>query len=317
MKLQTQVPIVSSPYPIGYHSEILLLGSCFANHIGSKLAHHKFKTTLNPFGILFHPVSIANLVVRVLKDQKFTEEDLFLHQEQWHSFEVHSELSRSSKVELLHTLNKQLELFKQKISSGTHLILTLGTSWGYEQKANGKWVANCHKLPQKVFKKLLSSPSEVLDSLTTLLTNIRLLNPDMALCLTISPVRHLKDGFVENQRSKAHLVAAVHQMLQSVSPQKVYYFPAYELMMDELRDYRFYESDMVHPNALAVDYIWEKFMGSCISNDVMGTMEAVSEVQKGLAHKAFNPTSKQHQEFEMALQRKIKGLTKTYPHIRF
>ncbi|MGB5700442.1 GSCFA domain-containing protein [Muriicola sp.] len=317
MKLQTQVPIVSSPHPIGYPSEILLLGSCFANHIGSKLAYYKFKTTLNPFGILFHPISIAHLVERALKDQKFQEEELFLHQEQWHSFEVHSELSRNSKEELLHTLNKQLELFQQKISSCTHLILTLGTAWGYEQKVNGKWVANCHKVPQKEFKKVLSSSSEVVNSLTALITNIRQINPEIALYFTISPVRHLKDGFVENQRSKAHLVAAVHQLLQAMPGQKLYYFPAYELMMDELRDYRFYETDMVHPNALAVDYIWEKFRGSCILNEALGTMETVSEVQKGLAHKAFNPASKQHQEFEKTLQLKIRDLTKCYPHIHF
>ncbi len=317
MKLQTQVPITTSPYPIGYKSEIVLLGSCFANHIGSKLEYHKFRTTLNPFGILFHPKALSNLIVRALNDEHYREEELFLHQERWHSFDAHSDISKNSKEELLLCLNEQLGTTKQKLTTASHLILTLGTAWGYEHKESGKWVANCHKVPQKEFNKVLSAPEEIIESLNTTIAKILQVNSKIAIYLTISPVRHLKDGFAENQRSKAHLITATHQLQQSLHKSELYYFPAYELMMDELRDYRFYEADMVHPNALAIDYIWEKFRSSCISKAEIETMESVAEIQKGLAHKAFNPSSKQHLLFKENLQKKIADLTATYPHISF
>jgi len=317
MKLQTQVPINNSPYPISYNSEIVLLGSCFTNHIGSKLEYHKFRTTLNPFGILFHPKALSNLVERALNKEEYREEELFLHQEQWHSFEAHSDVSKNSKEELLLALNEHLDLTRQKLTTASHLILTLGTAWGYEHKDTGKWVANCHKVPQKEFNKVLSTPKEVIASLTGALTKLQQLNSKLAIYLTISPVRHLKDGFTENQRSKAHLITAIHQLLQSLPHNKLFYFPAYELMMDELRDYRFYEADMLHPNALAIHYIWEKFRSSCISKEDLETMESVAEIQKGLAHKAFNPTSKQYQAFKEALENKIEDLKTTYPHISF
>jgi hypothetical protein len=316
MKLQTQVPIATAPYHLGYTSEIVLLGSCFANHIGQKLEYHKFRTTLNPFGILFHPKALSNLVERALKEEEYREEELFSHQEQWHSFEAHSDVSKNSKEELLRNLNEQLALTRQKLADASHLILTLGTAWGYEHKASGKWVANCHKVPQKEFNKVLSTPEEIVESLGEAIAKILQLNSKIAIYLTISPVRHLKDGFVENQRSKAHLITATHKLQQSV-PNKLYYFPAYELMMDELRDYRFYEADMVHPNALAIDYIWEKFKANCISKADLKTMESVAEVQKGLAHRAFNPSSKQHLAFKENLQNKIAALTASHPHIRF
>jgi hypothetical protein len=316
MKLQTQIPITASPYLLGYSSEIVLLGSCFANHIGSKLEYHKFRTTLNPFGILFHPKALSNLVERALNEEDYGEAELISNQEKWHSFEAHSDVSKNSKEELLHTLNEQLGITRQKLTTASHLILTLGTAWGYEHKESGKWVANCHKVPQKEFNKVLSTPEEIVESLGGAIAKILQLNSKIAVYITISPVRHLKDGFVENQRSKAHLINATHQLQQSM-PGKLYYFPAYELMMDELRDYRFYESDMVHPNALAIDYIWEKFKANCISKADLETMESVAEVQKGLAHRAFNPSSKQHLAFKENLQEKIAALTARYPHIRF
>jgi hypothetical protein len=317
MKLQTQVPIASSPNQITYNSEIVLLGSCFANHIGGKLNYYKFRTTQNPFGILFHPKALTNLVERALNNKDYREDELFLHQEQWHSFEAHSDVSKNSKEELLIRLNKQLGLTRQKLTTATHLILTLGTAWGYEHKETGKWVANCHKVPQKEFNKVLSPPEEVIKSLTETITKIQQVNSKIAIYVTISPVRHLKDGFAENQRSKAHLITAIHQLLQASPHHKLYYFPAYELMMDELRDYRFYEADMVHPNMLAIDYIWEKFRSNCISKDDLTTMESVAEIQKGLAHKTFNPSSKQYLVFKENLQKKIEDLTSANPHISF
>ncbi|MEZ2415748.1 GSCFA domain-containing protein [Muriicola sp. E247] len=317
MELQTHVPLNKAPIPISYESEIVLLGSCFANHIASRLTYFQFRNRLNPFGTLFHPQAITNLILRSIEGRVFRNEDLIYHQEQWHSFEVHSEMSRAKADDLLAGLNNGLQELREFLLNASHLVITLGTAWGYKRKDSGSWVANCHKVPQSEFAKILSTPADIEENLTNALTSVFGINPEIAILFTVSPVRHLKDGFVENQRSKAHLVVAVHQLIEQFSKKKVYYFPSYELMMDELRDYRFYEADMVHPNALAVNYIWEKFSSVCVDNKEHAVMSSVEEIQKGLAHKPFNPLSEAHKAFKSALGEKINDLRQRYPFMKF
>jgi hypothetical protein len=317
MKLQTQLTPDKAPVPISYNSESLLLGSCFAGHMAGKLAYYKFRTTLNPFGILFHPRAITNLTHRAINAKGYKNEELFFSREQWHCFEAHSDLSSSDQDQLRTELNRQLKSTRDLLSRASHLVITLGTAWGYVRKATGAWVANCHKVPQTEFEKVLSSPEEIMASLKMALQEIYKLNPEIAVIFTVSPVRHLKDGFVENQLSKAHLIVALHQLIASFPGSNIYYFPAYELMMDELRDYRFYESDMLHPNGQAIEYIWERFKISTISEKALPIMDRVEEIQKGLHHKAFNPGSEAHLAFTKGLQEKIKKLEKTCPYINF
>ncbi|NNC62053.1 MAG: GSCFA domain-containing protein [Eudoraea sp.] len=317
MELQTHVPLSKAPIPISYDSEILLLGSCFANHIASRLTYFQFRNRVNPFGTLFHPQGITNLIIRSLEGRKFRTENLIYHQEQWHSFEVHSEMSRAEADELLAGLNTGLHELQEFLRNASHLVITLGTAWGYKRKDSDSWVANCHKVPQSEFTKILSTPADIKENLINALTAVFEINPEIGILFTVSPVRHLKDGFVENQRSKAHLMVAVHQMIEQFSKKKVHYFPSYELMMDELRDYRFYETDMVHPNALAVDYIWEKFSSMCVDSKEHAVMLSVEEIRKGLAHIPFNPHSEAHKAFKLALGEKIDDLRKHYPFMKF
>ncbi|WP_299549367.1 GSCFA domain-containing protein [Seonamhaeicola sp.] len=321
MNLQTKIPLSrQSDNQIGYESEMLLLGSCFVENIGEKLGYFKFQSEVNPFGILFHPQAIKTLVENAIKERHYTDEDAFFNNEQWHCFDAHSRLSNSSKDSLLGALNKQIKLTNKQIHSATHIIITLGTSWVYRHKETGNIVANCHKVPQKQFSKDLLSVEEVVELLRNTTDLIRSVNPKTSIIFTVSPVRHLKDGFVENTQSKAHLITAIHQFLNqnvSIENRNSFYFPSYEIMMDELRDYRFYKDDMIHPSQIAVNYIWDKFNQVWITSEAQKTMEDVDAVQKGLLHKPFNPNSEAHQKFLQKLEAKINKLQSRYSHIKF
>jgi len=314
MKLQTQIPLKKSDRLIGYDSQLLLLGSCFSDNIGSKFQYFKFRAQQNPFGILFHPVAIENLIVKAKEGFRFTTADLICLDQRWHCFDTHSDLTDTSENALLERLNSELEQTKVQLRSASHIIITLGTAWVYRQLLSNKIVANCHKVPQKDFSKELLTGKEIVESLENILNAIRSLNKKAAVIFTVSPVRHLKDGFIENQRSKSHLISAVHHSLKT---DNVFYFPAYEIMMDELRDYRFYKEDMVHPNEVAINYIWEYFQECWINVAAIKFMEKVGDVQKGLQHIPFNPDSDKHQEFVKKLEQKIAYLQNAYPHIRF
>jgi lysophospholipase L1-like esterase len=316
MKLQTKIPLQPQQHnQLDYNSNVLLLGSCFVENIGKKLDYFKFHYLQNPFGILFHPLAIEALITNAINEKEYTEEDIFFHNEQWHCYDAHSKLSASSKEELLHNLNQQIKATNQQISESTHIIITLGTAWVYRHIETDTIVANCHKVPQKKFLKELLSADEISESLESIIALIKSVNIEVSLLFTVSPVRHLKDGFVENTQSKAQLVSAIHQVVESRS--SIYYFPSYEIMMDELRDYRFYAEDMIHPNQTAVNYIWDKFQKVWISKDSSKTMEAVEDVQQGLKHKPFNPNSIAHQQFLQNLEEKQKALHLQFQNIAF
>ncbi len=318
MKLQTIVPLQSEKEEIDYQSSIFLMGSCFVENIGRKLDYYKFQTLQNPFGILFHTEAMENLIARTIEGRNYTDSDVFYYNERWHCFDVHSDLSDPSKEILLRKLNSALLATKNKLSEVTHIIITLGTAWVYKNVESQKSVANCHKLPQNQFTKVLRSPLEIEESVQRIILNIRRVNPTALVIFTISPVRHLKDGFIENQRSKANLISAVGKITETrVSDKNVRYFPAYELMLDELRDYRFYAEDMVHPNSLAIDYIWEKFKYVWISGNTKIVMDLVQEIQKGLSHRPFNKEAEQHRIFLKSLNEKISVLKNKYPFMKF
>jgi len=286
--------------------------------MGEKLDYFKFRNVQNPLGILFHPKAIENLMLRALDQKHFEEEALFYHNERWHCFDAHSDLSQVSKVQLLQDLNHALGLTNRQIRVATHILLTLGTAWCYRHKKTDVLVANCHKVPQGEFNKELLSIASIVKSLQSIIERIRSVNSKAQVIFTVSPVRHLKDGFMENQRSKAHLLAAVHECLEMSSLDlSLTYFPSFEILMDELRDYRFYKEDMVHPNPLAVAYIWEKFREAWISKTVYSEMDKVDLVQKGLAHLPFNPDSQGYQKFKKSLQGKITYLKRAYPFMEF
>ena len=313
MQFSTKVPISKYKNPITYESRIMLIGSCFTNNIGEKLEYFKFQNSVNPFGIIFNPVSIEKILNRVINKIKFKENDIFFHNEQWHCFEVHSELSNSNKDEFLKILNNLLIDCRVKISKLTHFIITYGTSWVYRNLTSNEIVANCHKVPQKEFTKELLSIEIISKSIENTVLLIRKINPDCNFIFTISPVRHIKDGFIENQVSKSHLISAVYS--SNLLPTT--YFASYEIMMDELRDYRFYANDMLHPSQLAIDYIWIKFFENYVAESEFETMNVVCGIQKSLKHKPFNPESQKHLAFLADLNLKIDKIRTKYPFMEF
>lgn len=321
MNFQTKIPLEKqSENIIDYHANVLLLGSCFVENIGEKLSYFKFQNLQNPFGILFHPKAIESLILNAINEKEYSDLDVFFHNEQWHCFEVHSKMSNPSKEALLHNLNTAIKLTKAQIYKSTHIIITLGTAWAYRFLETDTLVANCHKVPQKQFIKELQSVDDVSKSLQNIMNVIASVNSKATVIFTVSPIRHIKDGFIENTRSKAHLITAIHEIVNRKSKivnQKSYYFPSYEIMMDELRDYRFYSEDMLHPNQTAINYIWETFKNVWISQEASKIMEAVDGVQKGLQHKPFNQNSEAHKKFLENLEMQKLKLQAQFKHIVF
>ena len=314
MKLQTQIPLTKSTNQIDYSSQLLLLGSCFSENIGTKLDYFKFQNKQNPLGILFHALAIEKLVSKAVNKESYTEPDVFFLNERWHCFDAHSVLSDSSKNKLLDNLNKAMELSYHQINKASHIIVTLGTAWVYRRSANGQVVANCHRVPQANFEKQLLAIKDIEKSLEHMMSLVHAINSTTQFIFTISPVRHLKDGFVENQLSKAHLISAVYEIVKQGDAM---YFPSYEIMMDELRDYRFYANDMVHPSSMAIDYIWEKFCDVWVNKNTSKIMIDVDEVQRGLKHRPFNPSSISHEKFIKSIQDKIAYIQKDFPFMNF
>ena len=319
MQFRTQISIPKSNFPIDYNSRIMSFGSCFAENIAEKFDYFKFDNSCNPFGIIFNPVSIEKIVSRIVNQDFYTEKDLFFHNERWHCFDVHSDLSRSNKEEFLENLNAILKSTNQQITKSTHIIITYGTSWVYRNRTNNEIVANCHKLPQAAFSKEIVPIETIEKSIQNTINLIQKINPNATFIFTVSPVRHLKDGFVENQVSKAHLITAIYHILQSeiCNLKSAIYFPSYEIMMDELRDYRFYAQDMLHPSPVAIDYIWERFSETNLSEESRAIMEEIESIQKGLAHRPFHPNSENHKKFLDNLNQKMNTLANKFPKIQF
>lgn len=318
MQFITPILIQKSNHPLDYNSKIVSLGSCFAVNIGQKLDYFKFRNTTNPFGILFHPLALEKFISYALQQKQFTDADIFKQNELWHCFDSHSDLSHPDKNVLINNLNEACALANAKLKEATHLIITLGTAWVYRNISSGNLVANCHKVPQKEFTKELLTPEIIRQSLENIISMVTEANPNINTIFTVSPVRHIKDGFTENQWSKANLISALHQGLNTEYRQlNTAYFPSYEIMMDELRDYRFYAEDMIHPSAVAIDYIWERFTEAYITPEAQETMKLADSIQKGLSHRPFNPDTEQHQQFLAKLNDKITVLQKQFPHITF
>lgn len=315
MKFQTTIPVQKSDYLIDYSSKLVSFGSCFAENMSNKFDYFKFSTITNPFGIIFNPISLEKIIVRSIHKKYFTEKDIFFHNEAWHCFEVHSELSNLDKADFLFTLNQLIDTTNWHIENATHCLITLGTSWVYKHIESDEIVANCHKVPQQQFMKELLSVADIEVSLKRIVSEIHVVNPNCKFIFTISPVRHSKDGFVENNVSKSQLITALYHFIPKTTSS--IYFPSYEIIMDELRDYRFYAEDMLHPNQTAIDYIWMKFLENFIDEKEFVTMQYVSEIQKSLSHRPFNPNSESHLKFQNNLKQKMNAIVAKYPDMKF
>ncbi len=294
---------------------LLCLGSCFAQHIGDRFQKGRWSVDLNPFGILYHPFPIAQGLERLLKGTLFTEDDLFFHQEQWHSFDHHGQFSGSDTTEVLSTMNRAIVSGLDQLKKANILLLTFGTANGFVERKSGQVVANCHKLPSANFEKTLFTQEVIQQRLVEVIKKLTSLFPKLKIIITVSPVRHLRDGLITNQRSKASLLLAVAELEKQFSA--VHYFPAYELMMDDLRDYRFYKNDLMHPTQMAIDYIWEYFRTCCFPEGTVTYYEEVLKINKALSHRPRRPNSVAHQQFTEQIKKKISVLQEKYPGLDF
>jgi hypothetical protein len=309
------------PQKIDHRHKLLLVGSCFTENIGDKLVAHKFAVLQNPNGILFNPVSVKEALGNYITNKIIGESELFYLNEGYHSWQHHSRFSGITAADAVTKINASTSAAHQYLKHADFLVITLGSAWVYEltEKAAGTTVgnvaANNHKAPADWFNRRLLSNQEVIDLLDDMILQLQQFNPAIKIIFTISPVRHLREGFVENNRSKAALINAVH--LATEKFEHTFYFPAYELVIDDLRDYRFYAEDMVHPNYAATNYVWEKFVTACIDEPSQELMKLINEINAAVNHKPFNPASAAHKKFVQVNLDKIKSLQKKYPHLNF
>ena len=316
MNFQTSVELPAGLPAIRHADHILLMGSCFAENIGALLSDAKFRLELNPFGILYNPLSISSALREIATKKEYTEKDLFAYRGLWHSPMHHGSFSASTPEETLQHINVRLQQARQAMQQLDWLMLTFGTAYVYEQKETGKVVANCHKLPESNFNRRLLLVDEIVDEYTSLITSLAARNPNLKILFTVSPIRHIRDGMHANQLSKSTLLLAIDR-LQQFFPQHVFYFPSYEIVLDELRDYRFYADDMLHPSPLAVRYLWERFSETFFSADTKQIMAEVEDIRRDLAHKPFHPASEAYQRFLGQIVLKIERLIGKYPYLDF
>ncbi|MFM9944591.1 MAG: GSCFA domain-containing protein [Bacteroidia bacterium] len=289
-------------------SEILMFGSCFTEHIGNKLLSTGFKTTINPFGILFNPISLANAIKRISQKEIYNNAELLKnHEDRFVSFDHHGRFSGNDADKVIEEINDSLIEANKSLKSSNCIFITLGSAWVYRHIIQNRVVANCHKIPNSEFKKKLLDIDTIVNSLTNVINEIREINADIKIIFTISPVKHLRDGVVENQQSKATLILAMADILKN-KKREVYYFPAYEIVTDELRDYRFFETDHAHPNQMAIDYVWERFVETCFTPKAIEKSAEAENLIKALNHKPlYNDGTNEN------LKYRIKSYLDKYP----
>jgi hypothetical protein len=313
MKLTLPLNIPALPRQISYSDKLILIGSCFTEHMAIRLEKCKLKVLSNPHGILFNPLSVAHSLNSYVSNQKYSDNDLFYLNELWNSWDHHTRFSDTDKESALMKINESQETGSYNIRNATWLMITLGSAFQYYLKESGRPVANNHRAPAQWFDKKLIEIPEIISSLKQSMENILSINPAINFLFTISPVRHIRDGVVDNNRSKARLIESVHALCHQF-PQ-AYYFPAYELVIDVLRDYRFYDIDFVHPNFLATQVVWEKFSESVIDPAALLISKDVEEIIMAKNHKTRFPKTNAHKSFMAGYAEKIKSLVEKHPFL--
>lgn len=298
---------------ITHNDDVLLIGSCFSEHIGNRLNELKFRVHTNPFGIVFNPKSIETTLNRIINKDYFEENDVFEKEGNWYSLEAHSSVFAAGKNELLALLNNTIDEWNLKLKSASFLIITVGSAFAYKSKLKEKIVANCHKLPQAEFDKVLLETQDIVFDYQILIDKLKQINPNLNILFTVSPVKHLRDGVVENSLSKAILIQSVHQLIKQNA--NCVYFPAYELVNDDLRDYRFYESDMAHPNVQAINYVWKKFSEVYFNEISHSINEKIIHIHQAYHHRLFNESTESSVKFKHKFYQKCVVLQSEFPHI--
>lgn len=314
MQLHYRLPIKTEKFKITHLQRVVMLGSCFSENMGVKLDSAKFNVFVNPYGISFNPLSIAETLILILNEYNFKEEDIFEYDKAWFSWRHHSKIWGNEKNAFLNKLNQINKDSLLALEKAEYLIITPGTSFYYQLKDSGLIVNNCHKQSADLFYKKLAEPHIIIEKFRESFDLLKSINPKIKIIFTISPVRHLKEGAFENNVSKAQLFSAVSDLLK-IYPNTIY-FPAYEILMDELRDYRFYENDYVHPNELAIQVVWERFSDVFFTEETKEIIKKISSVNKAFEHKLFRPESLKSINFIKSSKKVIEELEKTYPFLK-
>ena len=314
-RFRTKIKLNTYPFQLSHEDNVTCIGSCFAENMGQQLIAAKFETQVNPFGILYHPMAIKEALERLLSARPFDESELVLDQGMWHSFLHHSQFSHPDKSHVLHNINQSLTREQAFLQKTNRLIITFGTARVYEWLDGNKIVANCHKIPAKAFSRRLLSVDEIIEAMSEIFTKLQANKPDIEIVLAISPVRHIRDGLVENQQSKSVLSLATAALCENFS--FVHYFPSYEIVLDELRDYRFFKKDMIHPNEVAIDYIWDLFSNTFFVEDTQMLLQKIAKIRLAAEHRPFRPNSEKHQKFIKNTLSIIQKLNKQHPRLSF
>lgn len=291
------------PFAITHADRLISIGSCFSENIGLKFRDYKFNININPFGQQYNPYSIAVAIHRLLEAKAYTAEELVYHDELYHSFDHHGSFSKSTVDDTLQYINTNLQQASSDLKNATLLFLTFGTSHVFTLKESGAYVSNCHKLSGTYFERKVLKPQEIVNALRNAIDALRAVNPNIKIVATISPVRYFAFGHHENSVSKAHLFTAINELQEIYSD--MYYFPAYELVMDDLRDYRFFAEDMLHPNYQATNYVWEALSNTMLDKKTGGLMKEIDEILLAARHRPRNPNSDAHRKFVQKYINKI------------
>ena len=310
----TQIDIPHSTVEITYNDRILTLGSCFAENIGTKLQEACFLTFINPFGVMYNPMSVAQGIRHLLSEKEFTAADLFQSGSLWNSLTHSSAFSATTADEALQKINSRLLAARYFLRETNVMMITLGTAWVFELVDTRKIVSNCHKLPASRFTRRRLSVDEIINEFTEVFGLLRNSYPGLKFIFTVSPIRHWKDGAHENTVSKSTLHLAVDALEKQFD--FVHYFPAYEIMMDELRDYRFYASDMLHPSDVAVDYIWQRFGDTYFSSETLNLKKELERLRADLNHRPLHPETEEYRLFQLSVEKKKNGLIQDYPFLK-
>ena len=298
-----------------HHSDaVVLLGSCFSDNIGGKLSAALFNTTVNPMGTLYNPMSIAHGVQQLIDCTPVAGKDLFMQGGVWNSFDFHSRHSLPDKQATIDRMNQRIEQGHIALKDARLLTITLGTAIVYRLRTTGEVVANCHKVPQHEFERKMATVDEMAHTLDEMLTALHGFNPDLKIILTVSPIRHIADGLDTNSLSKAALRIAIHEAMARHSDY-CDYFPAYEIMLDDLRDYRFYTSDMVHPSDVAVEYIWQAFQATYLDDRSALAVARCERIHKRLQHRPMSANRETVDRFNADTASVVRNLIKEYPYL--
>ncbi len=313
---RTVVEVNPFPFRIDFKTPVLMLGSCFAENIGAMLIERKLPLLLNPAGVIYNPVSTALVLKRIIEAKPYTEDDLNLHNGLWYSFHHHTSFSHSDRAQCLSTINSSLHASSKFWESANYLMVTFGTARVYHYKKTGLPVANCHKLPAREFNHSLLTVDDIVALWRSIIEEIIHSKPELKIVFTVSPVRHWKDGAVGNQVSKSTLLLAVSQLVTEF-PDNAFYFPSYEIMMDDLRDYRFYADDMLHPSTQAINYIWDRFKESLIDSNAHKLMVEIEKINLAINHRPFNTETQEYRSFISSTISKIEQVQQQHPYIDF